>query len=208
MSRTGSTGAGGGHSAPTRRLHTPGNALAGQRAVLDAGRAAGLTGPMRPEAAREYDAAPQPRPAADQHAEIARRHAARLRAMRPWYRDAPRTLGQSADAPMSDRSGHGGVLRLGLAAGDVGAREAHLPRVMAPRTGHHGRVVRPCRQARHAIECRTGQVAGGPANCRSRPGAGSDVAIPIPVRSGHGDGDDYDARLQGSGRARNRASAL
>jgi hypothetical protein len=40
---------------------------------------------------------------ADRHANIARRHAARLRAMRPWYRDAPATLGQRVDSAR----GHG-----------------------------------------------------------------------------------------------------
>jgi hypothetical protein len=40
---------------------------------------------------------------ADRHADVARRHAARLRAMRPWYRDAPATLGQRVDS----EPGHG-----------------------------------------------------------------------------------------------------
>ena len=52
---------------------------------------------MPSAAAREYDSAPQVRPVADQHAEIARRHTDRLRAMRPWSRDAGGTHGQSAD---------------------------------------------------------------------------------------------------------------
>jgi hypothetical protein len=40
---------------------------------------------------------------AERHADIARRHAARVRAMRPWYRDAPGTLGPPADRHLADR---------------------------------------------------------------------------------------------------------
>ena len=101
MSRSGSAGAGTGHAAATGRWTPRVTRSPGERAVLDAGRGAGLTGPMPSEAAREYIAEPQGRSVAERHAEIARRYAARLRAMRPWSRDAPGPHGQSAD--MSDQ---------------------------------------------------------------------------------------------------------
>jgi hypothetical protein len=94
--RSGSAGTGEGHSAPTRRCIPRAPRSPGQRAVVDAGRAGRITGRMRSEAGRDH-AAPQPREVADRHAEIARRHTARLRAMRPWSRDAGGTHGQSAD---------------------------------------------------------------------------------------------------------------
>jgi hypothetical protein len=73
------------------------------RAALGAGRGSALTTPMGSEAAPEPKTGPRALATADRHADTARRHAACLRAMRPWYRDAPAALGQRVDRQTSER---------------------------------------------------------------------------------------------------------